>query len=448
MNSEYMQENVLNILIKDEKNYKFVINKIEADYFESDYYRKIFNKLKMYIVRFKKPPVSHVYQLLNKEIEKDSLIKDIIDNIFNQDIDANYVIEELNIFIRQQQLKIGIISAAEQIENGDISAAEKCIHNLRKNEIVNFDRGSKLDSNFLSDNTAIETIPIGIDLLDSIGCCPTKKEMIALGALPGYGKSHFLTHLGKIALNTNHKVLHITLEMSEELQKLRYLQSCFGLTKRQSKGFINVFNRDENGLLSGIDRQDKNYNLSLDDQDIKNKMDKKLKKINTGNLIIKAFSSGRLTMRLLENYIESLIDYENFMPDLVMIDYPKKMKLNPRYLREELGQIYIELKGLADEYNTALAVVAQFNRDGKKSKERWLDESHLQEDFSLINEVAWFLTYNQTPSEYDNKLSRLFVSKGRNDVKNIKLLLSQDYECCQFALDSVLFSNNKYSIKE
>lgn len=443
---EYMQENILHILIMDDVNYKLILHIAKDNYFESSFHRNIFKKTIHFLLRYKKTPKNHIYELLETEIKDNEVYLEILDNIINVEVNTKFVLDEFTTFVRQQQLKLGIISAAEEIEKGNLLEAEKHITDLRKKDIDIFDKGSYLDTSFF-EQEAIEIIPTGIQPMDNIGCCPTKKEMIALGALPGYGKSHFLTHLGKVGVFTKHKVLHITLEMSEELQKQRYIQSMFGVTKRESKGLINIFNKDENGYLIDYKQEEIDYKLSLLDENSRQIIDKKLRRFPTKNLLIKAFPSGHLTIPILENYLDTLIDYKNFHPDMIMIDYPKKMNINPRFLREELGSIYIKLKGLADKYNVAMVVVAQFNREGKKDKVTWLDESYLQEDFSLINEVAWFITYNQTPYEYDNKLARLFISKGRNDIKGTKILLSQDYNCCQFALDAIKFKKESYRIK-
>ena len=450
--TDNMQENILNILIRDESNYKLIINSIKSNYFESSYYREIYQKVKFYILKYKKVPKQHIYDLLDLNIKKNEFYKDILDNIFSSEINAKYVVEEFNTFARQQQMKLGILKVAEEIEKGDLVAAEKELHNMKKQDQIVFDFGSHLNSKFIEQEDKPDTINSGITPLDEIGCCPTRGDMIALAALSGYGKSHYLTQLGKVAMMTKNKVLHITLEMSEDKQIQRYIQSCFGISKRATNSFINHFKTDEYGNFE-IDRERLQYNLTLDAPDIEKRVNKILPKLPINNLIIKSFPTGSLTIHQLENYIDTLIEYNNFMPDLILIDYPKCMKINnSRYLREELGEIYKQLKGMAESYNTAMAIVAQFNREAKKGRNfkgdqiKWLDESYLQEDFSLINEVAWFLTLNQTPQEYDNKLARIYVTKGRHDVKNLKVLLSQDYNCCQFVLDSFRMRNDNYDL--
>jgi replicative DNA helicase len=446
--TEYMQENLLNILIKDDKNYKLIIDNLEVNYFESSYYRSIFNKVKSYILRFKETPKLHIFELLDKEINDKKIYKDIIENIINSEINAEYVIGEYLNFIRQQQLKIGIISAAEKIENSDIVGAEKCLNDLRNSQIKTFDKGSNLDLSFI-DEDDLYHIPTGIKPIDDIKAMPTKKELYSLIALPNTGKSQFLIHLGKVAMMTKHKVIHISLEMSENKVKQRYVQSLFNVSKRESISVLNRFTIDDKGYLLNHDTEEVLNKLSFDNKNICDTLNKKISKLPVNNLIIKEFAGDSLSISKLTNYLDNLIDDENFHPDIILLDYPAKMRIeNPHKIREELGRIYIQLRGIAVKYNLAMVIVAQINREGKKEKVSWLNESYLQEDFSLTNEADTIISLNQTEYEYNSNMARLYLCKSRNDVKYLKILLSQNYNCCQFAIDAVKLNNNNYKIKE
>ena len=165
--TDNMQENILNILIRDESNYKLIINSIKSNYFESSYYREIYQKVKFYILKYKKVPKQHIYDLLDLNIKKNEFYKDILNNIFSSEINAKYVVEEFNTFARQQQMKLGILKVAEEIEKGDLVAAEKELHNMKKQDQIVFDFGSHLNSKFIEQEDKPDTINSGIAPLDA-----------------------------------------------------------------------------------------------------------------------------------------------------------------------------------------------------------------------------------------------------------------------------------------
>ena len=165
-------------------------------------------------------------------------------------------------------------------------------------------------------------------------------------------------------------------------------------------------------------------------------MEKKIKATVSGkDLIIKAFPTSSLTMQGFELYLDALERVHKFVPDVVCFDYPDLQKIDVDSLRTELGAIFKEHRGLAVRRNYALVTVTQGNRESAKA--RVTTDTHVAEDYSKIATADTVITYSQTNEEKRLGLARLFVANARTEEDKFTVLITQQYQMGQFAIDSV-----------
>lgn len=443
--SQSLQENIIVLLIFNKEALPLLCNSISPDLFESFIYRNIATKAINFYLEFKAPIADHISDefeaILNgTERGKAELYRETLEHIYeNRDcVNTEYVLSQLNKFIRQQKLKIGIITAAELVEQGKLDEAELILNESRKDQLSIFDPGIKLSNvnNFLSFfDIQDDYFLTGIKQLDTIGICPAPKELFTFIGLSNRGKTWFLIHLTKYALLQRKKVLHISLEMSQEKICKRYAQNFFSISNRDEFFKFPMFERDDLGRFIDINFERMKARANFLNSDIKKELQTKLARLRNKNLVIKDFPTGSLTIIQLKAYLENLMASENFIPDLILLDEPDLMKINPSNKRAEIGRIYVDLRGLANEYNLAMVPVSQINRTGVNAT--WIDSKFLAEDFSKFFTSDNLISYNQTDMEYEKNLARLFVVKGRNDRKGDKILITQNYGCGQFCLDSI-----------
>lgn len=442
-----LQENLLTLLTFDKKACQLIINNTSVDLFDSSYYREIYTQAVNYYIEFKAPVGEHLPDCLEhilhgKDKRKSEVYEDIITNIYaiKDSINSEFVLNQLEKFVRQQQLKLGILQAGELIQNGKIDEAENALEACRKKRLGLFHMGTSIDdvSKIVSGLSTIENfIHLGIPGLDDYGMCPTPKELYLLMAQSGYGKSWFLNHVGKCALMQRKKVLKVTLELSEARDGLRFMQTLFGIAKNKVRRNNPVFTKDEYGSLLSIDYESISKDVvSLKDDNIHSILNNRIERLKKPQLIIKGFPSGQLSIEMLKAYLDNLENYNNFTPDVLLLDYPDIMKIDKDNLRIETGRIYVELRGIADERNLAMVCVTQTNRVDKNIK--LLTREKLAEDISKINTADNFITYNQTEAEKARGLARLYGDKGRNDVSGQTILIAQNYSIGQFCLNSVV----------
>lgn len=255
-----------------------------------------------------------------------------------------------------------------------------------------------------------------------------------------------LIQLAKMALLHRLRVVHITLEMSEDRSAQRYYQSLFGIAKRKEMVPITKFELDDLGRISGFDTKKIMPKLTLDDPKIRRKLERKIDDWGSrilDNIIIKQFPTGSLTLGQLVAFLDNLELTERFVPDLLVLDYPDLMKLDADNYRLAIDALFKGLRGVAVARNVALAVVSQSHRSAAKAKQVGAD--NVAEAYSKIAHADTIITYSQTDNEKALGLARLHVAGGRNDQDRITVVISQQYAIGGFVIDSSLMRGSYWA---
>ena len=448
-----LQENILTLLVFSDDACKLIRSAITAKLFESAVFREVASHAIDFIDQFGNAPGDHIADslediLTGEDQRKATSYKRLLENLYaaKDGINADYVMSQLHKFVRQQNLKTGVIKAVEAIEDGRIDDAEVELQRSLNTQSVAFELGTSLaDTNhslaFL--DTTDSALMTGIDELDKRGIGLQRKEQLVIMAPAGMGKTWGLIQLGKWALLQRQTVLHVTLEMSEPRVAQRYLQAFFSISKRQSVVMLPVMSKDKTGSMTDVFYVDIKM-LSLSDSNIRQRLASKVAREfrRRPPLIIKQFPTGMLTVPMLEAYLDGLERFHKITPDVVIIDYPDLMALDKTNLRTSIGSTVIELRGSAVRRNYAQAIASQSNREGAKA--RMVESTHAAEDYSKIATADVVLTYSQTAQEKKMGLARVFVAKSRNEEGGFITLVTQSYATGQFALDSAHMGSSDY----
>jgi replicative DNA helicase len=412
------------------------------------YYREIAEAAEKHLDKYGKPPSEHTLDLVESLKSRHKSAADIYDNIFNsmqgtkEGLQPEWVLDEAQTFATQQRLKYGTMKVLEHLERGgkqDIAQALAAMDEARKSSFELFSPGLLLNDpkqalRFL-DSSIADVLPVGIKELDRLGFGPARKRLHVLVGLRGKGKSWWLIHLAKQALMHRNKVVYISLELSEDEIAQRLVQSIFSVSKRSEAIKRMRFKCNELGHFIDLKPMDLKPRKALTSPSIERYLRKRVELLQTKpRIYIKQFPSGQVSMRDVEAYLDGLQGAQSFIPDLILVDYPDLMKHDPKHKREELNKIYTDLRGLAIQRNTRVAVVSQGNRPGETAKT--LQMHHLAEDISKGDIADVLMTYNRTDAEKRLGLARLYIAKGRTDVDGFTLLLAQAFAIGQFCLDS------------
>ena len=439
------QENLLTLLAFSDTAFRLVRDSVEPQLFTSTVYRDIVTRVHAYIDQFKRPPKDHLPDLLEDVLAADNAQSELYAQVLSaanearETINEEYVLGQLESFVRQQQIKIGIVQAHQLVTDGDLDQAETVLEAALKNRLQLFHPGRTLRTivhDLKVRGDVVEVVLLGMPELDRRRIGPARKELFLFIAPPGRGKSWFMMHVTKRALMQRYRCAVITLEMGEQTWGTRLTQALFALTRRQSEVVYARLQRDNLGRLSGLTQGKMKKVGNLADEKTLQDVEQKLEAMGGRlDVVVKEFPTRSLTTHSLRAYLDALERVERFTPDLLILDYADLMKVDPKNYRLELGTLYQDLRGLAAERNMMLVTASQANRAGAGA--RTVLDTHTAEDFSKIGTTDAAITYSQTASEKRLGLARLFVSKARMEEDRFSLLVTQSYATGQFCLDSI-----------
>jgi len=451
------QENVLTILTYDDDNGKLVVNLVDPSLFEGDY-RVIAEKAVNYWKQYKQAPKNHTPDLVSDIIDdphnsRKQTFSTILRSLsaLSANINPDYVVDRLKRFIEKQHNKIDTFKAAQIISpaHGDTPPEfYETIREISKRQLLETDSGLRLtDIDRVIDYLEVQQaeFTFGIKELDEKHIVPTRGTAILIIGGSGRGKSWALIHLGKRALLQRKKVLHITLEMSEEQVAQRYYQSLFSVTKRNAEVQIKVLDLDKRGKIVGLVDEIVKPDFTFTSDIIREELETHIDSLGTKmkNLIIKRFSS--LTINQLDAYIDNLEMTENFKPDMLILDYLGLLQINMREARLSLGQEYKNFRGLLIERNMAGITAQQSSKLGVTSGT--VKTTNVAEDWSLIGTSDVTITISSTDMEMRYGLCRLYVGKARDEVGQFGVLLTQSFDIGQFALESAYLGASYWELQ-
>tara|TARA_R110000737_G_scaffold16880_3_gene34215 strand:- start:290 stop:1588 length:1299 start_codon:yes stop_codon:yes gene_type:complete len=226
------------------------------------------------------------------------------------------------------------------------------------------------------------------------------KELAMVVAPPGVGKSLYLVNQGVQALMQNKKVLYISLEMSEDKIAQRFDSVMTLIAQKKLKNSL--------GLLQ--------KRLGLFNDNFPN-----------GQLMIKEFPTGLANINDVRSLLVQLHNYEDFIPDVIIIDYLELLRPTREGLAEYQAQQRIseELRGIAVESNVLVWTATQTNRQGRAVK--LITDSELADAYGKIRTCDYAISLNQSEEEFDDGQMRCYVMKSRNGKQRFVVPLSIDY---------------------
>jgi len=111
-------------------------------------------------------------------------------------------------------------------------------------------------------------------------------------------------------------------------------------------------------------------------------------------------------------FVEKAIK-RGFVPDMIIVDYADKLKTNKasKEVRHDLENIYVDIRNLAEKYNTALWTCSQSNREGAKAE--LITMENISEAYSKVFPSDLIITLTRTKAEREDNLARFFIAKNR-----------------------------------
>lgn len=445
--AQRIQDAFVLLAIKNTKFLQACRQAVRPEYFSSEITESLIRICYQFFDQFKTAPDNHFHDelarfLKDKEENESNRYFDYLERI--QDLDMpheGYILSCVNTFVKASELKVAAIKFAKMIANGDFEKAQVLMHNALKLGIQKEEEGIDYltieTPSYYAENTICERLMgTGFHLIDerrSRGLCRTDLVCI-LGAGKGK-KSWSMVHMGKLAMYQGFKVLHISHELSAEETEQRYDRGFGCLTKeRQAVSIpfpvVDAEGRSRPPIMKTLESV---YNIA----EIK-KVRKAVRHLG-GELVIKKYSLLTCTMDEIERYLDYLETYKNFTPDVVINDYPEKMKLPfGEYRRDGIHEIYMNMKRIAEERKQLWFTVSQVKREALEKK--LLNKGDFGEDIRKLEDVDLALGISHNRTQAAANRMQAFVLAARQDT--------DAFGCCfDLQLDAGQFVVNCWPLK-
>lgn len=425
-----VQLKILALLWRDEKSHTIYSDVIKPRYFSSAVHIDLCRIIADYYDRYSCSPtydalVEQVHEMCSRSKAK-SKIEDEYTGAIQSMADASlhdieFIRDKVMSFGKRQALVDAVLESADILEKRPDTEYGK-IQGLVKDAMLVGEDSQDLGQDIFSgiedriisytlDDDVIERVPTGMDMLDvCLGGGVGRTEMCVVIAPPGRGKTSALISMGAAAVEAGYSVLHVSLENNEK-QILR--------------------NYDLRLLHHNMEYLQDNVDASIDAMF-------NIKKYMGGQLRVKKYPTKTLTVEGLRTYLDQLKVVDEFVPDVLVVDYGMIMKPAYNYTdkRNGIESVYEDLRAVADDYNCALYTAAQGNRSSLSKK--IVTTADIAECFAIANIADIAIALCQTAKEKQQGVMRGFLAKVRDSPDGLLLSGRIDYETKQLSFDEIV----------
>ena len=390
-----MQTKIIRLYLDEKPDFREQVRDIiKLDYFESSMHKFILKYVIKYIDDYEKSPTIDSLKLLVKSQLRDKSqlesMYQLVEFIYNYDIekDKEFVFDVTLDFFKKQYLKKVLFKAAEQFDIGSFGEISVTIDNALKKFEPKSKSHEYLDVKCIEKRLEEEARnPIAcLEGLDHIiGGGLSSGELAIILSPTGGGKSMLLVKVAAEALAEGKKVIYYTLELAGEAIGRRF-DACLN----------NIPIKFVSAHKESIIRNSKR----LADKG--------------GALFIQPYLESKPTITTLKNHLAQLKRDNQFVPDVIIVDYADLMKPTTHYSekRYALTDIYEGLRNLANEMNVPVWTASQVNRGGYENKDFSL--ANIAEDIGKANTADLILGIVRTKQNKMSNTAKIQIMKNRN----------------------------------
>jgi len=414
--NENIQRGILYLLKSDRDFYLQIINLVKPEYFEFPIHGKIYSVVRDYYEKYKKLPNDDFIEqeLRARKTEKESIhdYSDELSYINRLDTSAaegeDYYLDIIEDFAKKEAMKDAIKQSLMLIKENRMDETEALVRKaLTVSRTVDIGQSYFKDVKDRWDRTYnAQDVDKYKTLLPSLNRSLEgglgAKELAMVIAPPGVGKSLWLVNQAVQSMIEGRKVLYVSLEMSEDKIAQRFDSVATLIPQSQLK--------DPTAQLKVGER------LSIFQNNFPD-----------SKLVIKEFPTGTATVNSLRALLVQLKNYEDFEPDVVIVDYLELMRPVRENQHEYQAQQRIaeELRGFAMENGCLIWTATQTNRQGRAVK--IITDAELGDSYGKIRTCDFAVSLNQSEEEFDNGRMRAYVVKSRNGRPRFTVPMEVDY---------------------
>lgn len=306
------------------------------------------------------------------------------------------------------QLKHIIKTANSILKKAEYADTEQMIADVKRSleEIASFNTNSECSIIKLTEETIVDTLTkpkderIGTFIKEidmNIGGGLTKGEIGEFIAPTGFGKTTFGSILASNLAKNNFKVFQLVFED----EKVNLVRKQIARLANIPAGTLRGLNIDEaHEIVKTISNLPSFPNIKK-------------------NLYIAKMPNGETTVEMVDSELTKLKNREEFVPDVVIIDYLKCFKYKHQNGggegAAELAATVRKIQNLiADKHNCVVWLMHQTNVVGVKADDPTGGLASVMGSYEITNPAAVVLTLKRTPEQKQQKRADILFSKCRH----------------------------------
>lgn len=439
-------------LITSEKICREICPILNPKLLEVDYSRIVAQWIKNFYDEFKKAPgkdILKIYRANHDEIRDESLQDNIL--TFIEKVCKDY--DEVKLFneefVLQRSLEYlknrSLLNLKEDIDayltNGDVNKAESLVTKYRTVEKSSGKAVSILHNTEAVVNSFTEENEILFDIPGAYGTVIGdihREDFISFLAPMKRGKTWQLIDVGCIAMTKGMKVLHISCEMSESQTLKRYWIGLSGQLDKDkeeiSYPYFEKFDTDSKKNYCIKHKIISRKRVSIEEVQ---KKQKSLRRIcRGGDIRVIAVPQSTLTVENLELELDRLEQQENYIPDVIIVDYADILapSRGTNDYRQQLDSIWKGLRSLAQKRKCAVFTASQ---SGRASIGKNVEATDIAEDIRKLAHITSMVSINQSSEEKKKgilRLKQLAVREGEQEFR--EAICTQCLSIGRMVLDS------------
>lgn len=428
----FQERQIITYMIVSTEYLREIISIIQARYFETSFCKIVCEWILEYWNEYKQAPGKQIQDIYNR---KSLLLKnedelDLLSSFLNKlscDWEKIKIISNIKFATKEALLYIkkrSLILLKEQLEfcldKNDILKAEQSLSVYNRIELPTSDYIDILNNpQVISDAFEVvdEILIVFPGILGEVVGGMNRGDLCSFLGAAKKGKTWWLLYTALTGVTLGKSVFFLNFEM---IQSTMIRRAWMGLSAEpRYSGKIKIPSFESVG-----DKENIKYRIIIKEvykDDIKvediSKKQKKLKKLfRMGQIRMKDTPSYSWSISDIESYLDVLYFYENYIPDILIIDYAdliKPNKINGEY-RHQLDGIWKDLRRIAMERNILIVTASQAGRNAFSND---ATEEHISEDIRKLAHVSKMIAINQSKQDYKANCVRIEKLVDRDGEK-------------------------------
>lgn len=457
---DYERALIIN-LITSKDFCKTIVPILNIKILKTKYAQIVAQWVKDYYTTYEDAPGALIQQIFHDRkhsLNNDELVDSIsefllsISKKFDEDgiINVEYNIEQGIKYLKIRSLELHKEKIEEAIILDDPIKGEAAISDFSRigkpsgeGASILHDAGAIIDA-FTLENEYLFTFPGA--LKQTIGS-PMRGDLIAYLGKPKGKKSWALQFTAETAMSYGCKVAFITLEMRLPQIIRRAWQSlnaCPSMPMTVSVPYFDIVSKGQTEDEDIYTVENKiTEKKPVDLTDVKHFQSMMKRKFRGGDIRYVAFPAYSATVEDIIAHLDVMEHFDNYAPDVVIIDYADLIKAGKNAgteYRHQLDYVWKALRALAQSKNILVVTASQSNRSGLSGD---LTLEHIAEDVRKLAHVSMLIALNQSKIEKTKNIMRMSTLLKRDDAANSadEASILQQLSIGKFYLDSRFTKN-------